>query len=101
LEPLLFAPKSAPKLPLPLVPGLEPSCSDALAFGEVDRLVGANASRSLPTGDMPRLTCPTSMVAAWVGVGAPPDEAESTRVASVVADESTVSEAISGEDSVR
>ncbi len=100
MEPRLLAPNSEPR-PLPL-PSLELSVSSA-DFGEVDRLVGANASLSLPTGDAPLLLlAATSMVCEWCsGVPAGADVAESTRVASEAAVDSRVSEAIRGEERVK
>lgn len=93
-------PKSDPNLPS-LDPGLEESAFNPL-FGEVDRRWGENASLSLPTGDAPRLLfAPTSMVLeCCTVVRSGTDEAESTRVVSEGAVESTVSEAMSGEERV-
>jgi len=97
-----FPPNSEPK-PLPLVLGREPSPSSPV-LGEVDLRDGANASFNLPTGDgdTPRLFVATSMVCACRSEASSAGVAESTRVASVVEPtESMVSEAMSGEDSVR
>lgn len=93
-------PNSEPK-PAPL-PGLAPSVSPPV-FGDVDLRLGEKASLSLPTGDVPLLLLEgTSMVLAWRKVdGSSADVAESTRVASEGATESTVSEVIRGEERVK
>ena len=69
--------------------------------GDVDLLVGLNASLSLPTGDGPLLMLATSMVFACFGVSASSAVGESTRVTSRVAAGSTDSAAIKGEERVR
>lgn len=94
-------PKSAPKVP-PLELGLAPSLLPPV-LGEVDLRWGEKASFSLPTGDALLLMLGvTSMVLACLGVRASSaDVAESARAISVGAVESTVSDAIRGEDSVK
>jgi hypothetical protein len=97
-------PKSVPRL----VVELRAESGSATVLGEVDLRVGLKASLSLLTGEAPRLGRATSMVfACWRGSswGLWGVMTESTRVASVsVADEvgeSSVSEAMRGEDRVR
>ena len=96
-------PKRVPRL----VVELRAASVLASCLGEVERRVGLKASLSLPTGEAPRLEGATSMVFAWWrGLrGSRGVVAESGRVASVsVADdvaESSVSEAMRGEDRVR
>jgi hypothetical protein len=90
-------------MPLPLVLGREPSPSSPV-LGDVDLRCGANASFSLPTadGETPRLLVARSMVCACRVEASSADVAESTRVASAVDPrESTVSEVMRGEDSVK
>jgi hypothetical protein len=94
-----FPPKIAPNPP-PLVLGLELSLSPPV-LGDVDLLWGENASLSLPTGDALRFIFGvTSMVLACVGVRASSAEVADPFV-SVGATDSSVSEAISGEDNVK
>lgn len=101
-----FPPNSDPSAPAP-VADLRLSVSPPV-LGEVERRVGLKASLSLPTGETPRLwgvVVVVSMVSACLGETSSADVSESTRVASVVVAaesmESTVSEVIKGEESVR
>lgn len=94
-------PNSAPKPP-PLVVGLGPSAS-APVLGDVDLLVGVNASLSLPTGDgLLLMFAATSRVFACLRSRELSAEvAESTSVLASVAVESMDSEAIKGDERVR
>ena len=91
-----FPPNNAPR------PARGPSAVSDGGLGEVERRVGTNASLSLPTGEALLLDAATSMVSACRGAsGSSEDRAESTSVASEGATESSVSELIRGDDSVR
>lgn len=97
-----FPPNKAPSPP-PLVLGLAGSGSTPV-LGDVGLRPGANASFSLPTGDgdTPRLFAATSMVFACRIEASSAEATESRGVASVVGPtESSVSEAMRGEDSVK
>jgi hypothetical protein len=88
-----------------LVVELRAESGSATVLGEVDLRVGLKASLSLLTGETPRLGRATSMVfACWRGSswGLWGAVAESSRVASADdVGESSVSEAMRGEDKVR
>jgi hypothetical protein len=93
-----FPPNSAPRPPLEL--GLALSVSPP-GLGAVNLRLGAKASFSLPTGETPRLFAVASMVfACRIGCSSV-EAAEVTRVALVEFVESSVSEAIRGEESVK
>jgi hypothetical protein len=82
--------------------GLELSVFVAV-LGEVDRRCGENASLSFPTGEAFLLmSCEAMLVLERLGAAASSAEvAESARFVSEVMVESMVSDAISGDDSVR
>lgn len=100
LTPRCFPPKSAPNPP-PLVPGLSFSVFPTV-LGEVDLRCGENASFSLPTGDALRFMSGTSVGLECCRRGkSSADVPEVVRVASEGAFESSVSDAMRGEDRVR
>lgn len=70
-------------------------------MGEGGPREGAKAPFSRPTGETPRLLCATSNVFACRMVGSSAEVTESARLAWAESTESSVSEAMRGEDSVR
>lgn len=96
-----FPPNSEPIPPLVLGLAVSVSAPALEATGAVDFRLGANASLSFPTGDTPRLATGTSPVLALRPLTSWVDAREFTSVALAESVESSVSEAIRGDQSVR
>jgi hypothetical protein len=97
-----FLPPNRAPSPPPLVLGLVTSgLAPGLGAGDVDLRLGVKASLSLPTGDTPRLCAATSLVLAFWAAGSSVEVREFTGVTWAELVESIVSEAISGDDSVK